>query len=69
MKDGRVDHSGEVPHVATFATVKEGDPLLFLNSLLEVSLALNMDSFAKKFGIGSGPGWGLEIRLKGKGSP
>ena len=24
---------------------------------------------AKKFGIGSGPGWSLEIRFKGKGSP
>ena len=69
LKDGRVVHSGEAPYVATFGTVKEGEPLLFLNSLLEVSLALNMDSFAKKFGIGSGPGWSLEIRLKGKGSP
>lgn len=66
LKDGRVIHSGEAPYVATFGAVKEGEPLLFLNSLLEVSLALNMDSFAKKHGVGSGPEWSLEIRRAGK---
>lgn len=46
--------------------VKTGEPLRFMNSSLEVSLALNTDSFAKKFGISSGPEWSLEIRRIGK---
>lgn len=66
LKDGKLVHSGETPYVATFGGVKTGEPLLFLNSLLEVSLALNTDSFAKKFGISAGPEWSLEIRRIGK---
>lgn len=66
LNDGKLVHSGEAPYVATFGAVKTGEPLLFLNSLLEVSLALNTDSFARKFGISSGPEWSLEIRRIGK---
>ena len=66
---GSVQAAGAALVFQTDFSLKDGEPLLFLNSLLEVSLALNMDSFAKKFGIDSGPGWGLETRLKGKGSP
>ena len=66
LKEGKIVHAGEAPYVATFAGVKAGEPLLFLNSLLEVSLALNTDSFTKKFGISSGSEWSLEIRRIGK---
>jgi len=37
--------------------VDEGKPLAYLNSLLELSFALNMQDFASKFSVGKGPGW------------
>jgi len=51
-----------VPYAATFGEVAVGEPLLYLNSLDSVSLAINQASFAKKFGVGSGPAWSLQIR-------
>jgi len=51
-----------VPYARTFGDVPKGDALLFLNSLNNVSLALNQSSFAERFHIGSGPDW--SIRLK-----
>ncbi|HTH48857.1 MAG TPA: S-adenosyl-l-methionine hydroxide adenosyltransferase family protein [Candidatus Limnocylindria bacterium] len=50
------------PYSTSFGDVPKGQPLLYLNSLLDVSLALNQGSFAQKFHIGSGPDWSLELR-------
>jgi S-adenosylmethionine hydrolase len=52
----------ELPFVPTFGAVAIGKPLLYLNSLDSVSLAINQDSFAKLHGIGSGPEWSIQIR-------
>ncbi|MDT4882457.1 hypothetical protein FQZ97_1184050 [compost metagenome] len=46
-----------MPYVSTFAAVAEGQPLAYLNSLLQLSFALNMDSFAEKNKISSGSEW------------
>ncbi|RYY58936.1 MAG: acetolactate synthase [Chitinophagaceae bacterium] len=46
-----------MPYVSTFGAVPEGQPLAYLNSLLELSFALNMQDFATKYGVGKGPGW------------
>jgi len=51
-----------VPYVATFGAVDVGKPLLYLNSLDSVSLAINQENFAKEYGIGSGPEWSIQIR-------
>jgi len=53
-----------VPFHATFGAVTVGDPLLYLNSLNKVALALNQGDFAGKFGIQSGAGWAISISLK-----
>jgi S-adenosylmethionine hydrolase len=58
---GRVVYAGEMPYVHTFGDVPEGAPLLYLNSLLNVSFALNMGSFARKHGIASGAAWSVRI--------
>ncbi|MDZ4083233.1 MAG: S-adenosyl-l-methionine hydroxide adenosyltransferase family protein [Bdellovibrionales bacterium] len=50
-----------LPLGATFAAVPKGRPLLYFNSLLNVSLAINQGDFAKKYGIGSGPEWTVSI--------
>jgi S-adenosylmethionine hydrolase len=49
-------------YVASFGEVPPGRPLLYLNSLLDVSLALNQGDFAKQFKIESGPDWSLELQ-------
>lgn len=61
-KAGKTVGRFEAPYVATFGDVPSGQPLLFLNSLLEVSVALNQASLAAKYRVGSGPDWSLEIR-------
>jgi S-adenosylmethionine hydrolase len=58
---GKVVYQGKMPYTATFGAVPEGKPLLYINSLLEVSFALNMDSFAAKKGVQSGPDWSVTV--------
>ena len=60
-RTGKTVFAAEVPYVRTFGDVPEGAPLLYLNSLLNLSLALNMDDFAKKYGIFSGPEWTVRV--------
>jgi S-adenosylmethionine hydrolase len=65
LRRGReVVYEGEMPYVSTFGDVPQGRPLLYLNSLLEVSFALNQDNFAGKHQVGSGPEWMVEITKK-----
>ena len=52
----------DVPFVATFGGVEIGKPLLYLNSLESVSLAINQKNFAREYNIGSGPEWSIQIR-------
>ncbi len=51
------------PYVTTFGEVPEGKPLVYLNSLLHLSVALNQDNLAQRYRIGSGPDWTLEALL------
>ena len=50
-----------IPYVPTFGAVPEGQPLLYLNSLLNVALALNQDSFAARHGIRAGADWSISL--------
>lgn len=54
--------SADVPYSFTFGDVPEGEPLLYLNSLLNVSLALNQADFAGTHGIRSGGEWQVRIQ-------
>lgn len=64
----RIRHAGQpwvecrATYVTSFGEVPPGQPLLYLNSLLEVSLALNQGSFAQQFHVASGPDWTLDLR-------
>lgn len=62
LKSGKEVLNLAVPYVATFGAVDTGKPLLYLNSLDSVSLAINQENFAKEYGIGSGPEWSIQIR-------
>jgi hypothetical protein len=59
--EGRVIYSGKMPCVRTFGDVPIGKPMLYINSLLNVSFAINQASFAKVHKVGSGPSWQVKI--------
>ncbi|ACZ18741.1 protein of unknown function DUF62 [Thermanaerovibrio acidaminovorans DSM 6589] len=62
LKEGKEVYRGTVPFADTFGDVPEGKPLLYYNSLMNLSLALNMDSFADKHKVSSGPEWSVVVR-------
>jgi S-adenosylmethionine hydrolase len=59
-EDTRLDT--KLPYLASFGAVPEGEPLVYVNSLLNLSLALNQADFAAKYGIASGAAWTIQIR-------
>ncbi|RFS14931.1 DNA-directed RNA polymerase subunit delta [Emticicia sp. C21] len=52
---------GIMPYVHTFGDVKEGDNLLYMNSLMNLSIGINMNDFANRYGISSGRDWKVEV--------
>ena len=60
-EDSRTVFDASVPYVATFGDVDVGEPLLYLNSLNNVALALNQGDFAGDHGIRSGSAWEIQI--------
>lgn len=54
-------YEGKMPYVETFASVQKNKPLLYLNSLLQVSFALNMGNFSALHHIYSGNDWTVVI--------
>lgn len=59
--EGRVIYSGKMPYVRTFGDVPVGRPLLYINSLLNISFAINQESFAKIHKVSSGPSWQVKV--------
>jgi S-adenosylmethionine hydrolase len=55
-------YEGTMPYCNTFGSVAKGKPLLYLNSLLQVSFALNMDNFSAVHKVYSGSEWTVEVR-------
>lgn len=60
-RTGKVVYVGELAYARTFGDVPEGAPLLYLNSLMCVSFALNMGDFAKQQHIASGAEWSVRV--------
>ncbi|MDQ6762290.1 MAG: S-adenosyl-l-methionine hydroxide adenosyltransferase family protein [Bacteroidota bacterium] len=56
-------YDGKVPYSETFGEVAKEKPLAYLNSLLQLSFALNQGSFANAYNIGSGSEWSVEVEL------
>ncbi len=63
----RIYHGGQlvvedvVPYERTFGDVPVGKPLAYINSLLNVAIALNQQNYAAAHKIESGPDWLIEI--------
>lgn len=50
-----------LPYYPTFGSVPVGEPLMYLNSLSKVSLAINQGNYAETYNIQSGASWNIEI--------
>ena len=63
----RILHNGilidetTAPYQRTFGEVGVGKPLVYINSLLNVAVALNQESYAAAHKVESGPDWTIEI--------
>lgn len=55
-------YEGIMPYAETFGAVTKGKPLLYLNSLLQVSFALNMGNFSAVHKVYSGSEWTVEVK-------
>jgi S-adenosylmethionine hydrolase len=58
-------YAGEMPYVSTFGDVPEGEPLLYFNSVGNLSFAINWGDFAGTHGVASGPEWRVEVTQPG----
>ena len=54
---------GQAPYCETFGAVAKGKQLVYLNSLMQLSIALNMGSFAETFHVGSGSEWSISAQI------
>jgi S-adenosylmethionine hydrolase len=49
------------PYQRTFGDVPVGKPLVYVNSLLNLAVALNQDNYAAAHKVESGPDWSIDI--------
>lgn len=61
FEQGVSRYQGKMPYVHSFGDVPEGQPLLYLNSLLDVAFALNMGDFSDTYGIKPGAQWSVNL--------
>jgi S-adenosylmethionine hydrolase len=54
--------SGRLPFVQAFSAAGRMTALGYINSLLNFSVALNMDDFARKYQVKSGPEWKINVQ-------
>ncbi|HNP22445.1 MAG TPA: S-adenosyl-l-methionine hydroxide adenosyltransferase family protein [Panacibacter sp.] len=55
-------YEGIMPYATTFSAVPQGKPLCYVNSLLNVSFALNQQNFSQQNKVFSGPEWTVQIK-------
>ncbi|NQM36989.1 S-adenosyl-l-methionine hydroxide adenosyltransferase family protein [Streptococcus suis] len=55
-------YQNQVTYGKSFADVRIGQPLIYINSLYRVGVAINQDSFAKAYNVGVGQNWHIEIK-------
>ena len=59
--DNEKVYEGELPFVSTFGDVPQGEPLAYLNSVNNLSFAINWGNFAEAHGVSSGADWRVEV--------
>ena len=61
FNDSKVVLTQTLPYFPTFGQVPVGEPLLYLNSLNKVSLAINQGNYSETFDVRSGASWSIRI--------
>jgi S-adenosylmethionine hydrolase len=61
FRDSVSHFQGDVQYVNTFADVKVGEPLGYINSLMNFSLGINQGDFAAQYKIGTGDRWKVSL--------
>lgn len=59
---GKRVYQNVMQFVRSFAQVEIGEPLVYVNSLTNLGVAVNQDSFSQLYNIGYGHGWTIHIR-------
>ncbi len=54
-------YQNQVIYGHSFADVRIGSPVIYINSVYRVGIAINQGSFAKAYNIGVGANWSVEI--------
>ncbi len=54
-------YAQSIPFVNTFGQVELGQPVIYINDLLNVAFALNQADFAAAHGVSSGPDWNVTL--------
>ena len=62
FKNNKKVYEGVMPFYNTFGSVKKGKPLAYMNSLMQLSFAINQDSFASRYRVASGNDWSVQIK-------
>lgn len=62
QNDTRTLYKNIIVYAKSFADVNVGEPLLYVNSLDNVAVAINQGSFAKAYNIGTGINWHITLR-------
>ncbi len=60
--DTRHIYKNILVYAKSFADVYVGEPLVYVNSLDNIAVAINQGSFAKAYNIGTGNSWKIQIR-------
>lgn len=60
--DTRTLYKNIMAYARSFADVNVGEPLLYVNSLDCVAVAINQGSFSKAYNIGTGTNWRIALR-------
>ncbi|WP_304222113.1 S-adenosyl-l-methionine hydroxide adenosyltransferase family protein [Gracilinema caldarium] len=60
--DTREVYRNTMTYAKSFADVNVGEPLVYINSLLNVAVAINQGSFARAYNIGTGLSWKIAVR-------
>ncbi|MFV0552642.1 MAG: S-adenosyl-l-methionine hydroxide adenosyltransferase family protein [Anaerorhabdus sp.] len=55
-------YQNQVIYGKSFADVRIGSPIIYINSVYRVGLAINQGSFSKAYNIGVGAQWSVEIK-------
>lgn len=61
-KDGKYYFDKEVLYQKSFGYVNVGEPIVFNGSTLYICIALNQENMVKKYGIGDGEAWKVELK-------